>query len=289
MTEWRDRNINIGLQLHIQEWSGYKRPFVLVHGLASNSHTWDRVGDLLAAAGHRVIAVDQRGHGLSEKPDNGYDFATVTADLYQLITTLELLRPIVVGQSWGGNVVLEFGVRYPGIAAGLGFVDGGFNHLRARPDGDWENISVKLKPPNRIGTLRKDMEQMMWAAHPDWDENGIEGALACYETLPDGTVRPWLSLERHMKILRALWEQDPPSLYPWVQEPVLICVADQKQLQDVDNRRAMVEAAQKGLKRVEIHWFKDTDHDIHMHRPEALADLFLQSLQDGVWKDDRAI
>ncbi len=54
-------------------------PFLLVHGLASNARTWDGVAARLAAEGHPVVAIDQRGHGLSDKPDDGYDYATVTA------------------------------------------------------------------------------------------------------------------------------------------------------------------------------------------------------------------
>src|SRR3954447_25638242 len=61
------------------------RPFVLVHGLASNAHLWDGVADRLAVLGHAVTTVDQRGHGQSDKPDDGYDFVTVTNDLAALI------------------------------------------------------------------------------------------------------------------------------------------------------------------------------------------------------------
>ena len=113
------------LTLHVREWrhddadsnpgvdGSAKPPFVLVHGLASNARTWDEVAPILAANGHRVIAVDQRGHGLSDKPEGAYDFAAVTADLHALLDELELEKPIIAGQSWGGNVALAFGARDP--------------------------------------------------------------------------------------------------------------------------------------------------------------------------------
>ncbi len=270
-----DRFINVGLQLHIREWAGGKTPFLLVHGLASNSRTWDAVGDLLAAAGHPVIALDQRGHGLSDKPDSGYDFATITGDLYRLMETLHLQPPIVVGQSWGGNVVLEFAVRYPGLAAGYVWVDGGFINVRSR--GNWEDVYLSFKPPDVTGTPRETLKQSIQAEHPDWDERGIEGMLACYETLSDGTVRPWLSMNNHMQIVRALWEQDLPALFPRVQDAVLVCPADQKQSPVRPEWLAMVEAARRSLKQAEFHWFYQTDHDIHMHRPAALAELLLNN------------
>lgn len=150
----RDHFIEAGIRLHVREWDGDPPPFVLLHGLASNCRTWDMLAGRLAAARHHVVAVDQRGHGLSDKPDDGYEFAAICADLSRLLHVMGLKRPILVGQSWGGNLVLEFGARYPGLASGLGLVDGGFIDLQARPDATWERLSVELRPPNLLGTPR---------------------------------------------------------------------------------------------------------------------------------------
>src|SRR5439155_12658315 len=72
-----------GLRLHFQEWAGAdpRATVVLVHGLGSSSHIWDLVGPLLARDGFRVVALDQRGHGESDQPDQGYDFRSIVADL----------------------------------------------------------------------------------------------------------------------------------------------------------------------------------------------------------------
>ncbi|MFM7964797.1 MAG: alpha/beta fold hydrolase, partial [Actinomycetota bacterium] len=80
---------------------------LLVHGLASNARLWDGAADALVELGYHVIAVDQRGHGQSDKPDEGYDMQSVADDLASLITALQLDRPVVAGQCWGGNVVIE--------------------------------------------------------------------------------------------------------------------------------------------------------------------------------------
>lgn len=105
-----------------------------------------------------MVAVDQRGHGLSDKPETGYGFDEVTADLRGLIQALAWgARPILVGQSWGGNVVLEFAARYPGLARGLVLVDGGFIELSARPGSTWERTSTELKPPPLEGIARSEI------------------------------------------------------------------------------------------------------------------------------------
>jgi pimeloyl-ACP methyl ester carboxylesterase len=279
----QDRFIDIGLTLHVCEWPGDKIPFVLLHGLSSNCRTWEAVAGRLAAAGHRIITVDQRGHGLSDKPDNGYDFATITADLARLLPVLSLEQPIIVGQSWGGNVVLEFGVRYPGLARGLGLVDGGFIDHQARPNGDWESVSTELRPADLDGLPRTELENRIRESHPDWSDEGIEVMLANFETLADGTIRRWLAIPNHMKILRAMWEQRPLELYPQVTAPVLICAADSSDAWS-EYKRKLVAAAQAGLPRVEVHWFPATDHDIHIQRPDALAELFLQVVESGIWR-----
>jgi pimeloyl-ACP methyl ester carboxylesterase len=268
--------IREGLRLNVLHWAGTGRPFVLLHGLASNARTWGAVARHLHAAGHAVYAVDQRGHGHSDKPDNGYDFATVTEDLALLCDVLGLNRPVVVGQSWGGNVVLEFGARYGKRVAGLVMVDGGFLDLQSQPDVSWEQIADQLRPPPLAGTPRAEMRARLMGWHADWSEEGIEATLGNFEALPDGTIRPWLTLDRHMRILRSLWDQRPPQLYGRVPVPVLIAAADDggsPEWTAVKHRQ--VAAAASRLPQVEVHWFEATAHDIHVHRPEALAALML--------------
>ena len=84
---------------------------MLVHGLASNARTWDGVAAELARQGRASIAVDLRGHGYSDKPDDGYSVPDVADDVLDLIARLGLERPVVAGQSWGGNVVIEAAAR----------------------------------------------------------------------------------------------------------------------------------------------------------------------------------
>jgi pimeloyl-ACP methyl ester carboxylesterase len=276
--------IRDNLALNVRHWPGDGPPFVLLHGLASNARTWDGVAQTLAQAGHAVYAVDQRGHGRSDKPDTGYDFVTVTEDLALLLDALALETPIVAGQSWGGNVVLAFGAAYPNRARGLCFVDGGFLDLQERPENTWERVSVDLRPPNLLGTPAEGMRQRMRAYHPDWTDAGIEATLNNFEILADGTIRPRLTLDRHMQILRALWEQRPRELYGKVTAPVVICPATSRNSPEWSERkRVQVAAAAESLARVTVHWFEETDHDIHVQKPGALARVMLEELTQGIW------
>jgi pimeloyl-ACP methyl ester carboxylesterase len=280
-----DKFVDIGLKLHIREWHGDGHPFVLLHGLSSNSRTWDQVAIGLSAAGHRVITVDQRGHGLSDKPENGYDFATITADLARLIQVMDLDRPLLAGQSWGGNVLLEFGARYPNLAGGIAFIDGGYINLKMRQNPTWEAVASELNPPDLRGVFRQQLKDRLFQMHPDWSEEGVEATLHNFETMSDGTIRPWLTPDRHLRILRAMWDQQPDALYPLVSAPVLICVAEDKTNPGwTAVKSKQVNKAQTGLPLSTVYWFEDSDHDIHVQKPNALVNLMLETLTQGIWR-----
>lgn len=266
--------VDDGVVLSAVPWSleGAEVPVLLVHGLASNARLWDGVGPELAERGHPVLAVDQRGHGLSSKPDGGYDFGTVTRDLHRLMSRLGWLGrgPVLVGQSWGGNVALDFAARHPDETGGLVLVDGGTIELSAR-FADWPTCEAALAPPPIAGTPLAQVEDWIRGNHPDWPESGIEGTLANMEVLGDGTVRPWLSREYHLEILRHLWDHHPPELYPQVQAPALLLMAEDRSNQRwMNGKRAEVTQAVKALPAATVQWIEG-DHDLHAQFPELVA------------------
>lgn len=268
--------VDEGVMLSAIPWNleGPLTPVLLVHGLASNARLWDGVASVLADLGHPVVAVDQRGHGLSSKPSSGYDFPTITRDLTRLISRLgwEDRPPMVAGQSWGGNVVLDLAARHPSVASGVTLVDGGTIHLSAR-FADWPTCAAALAPPPLAGTPYAQIEGWMRSSHADWPEAGIEGTLANMEVLEDGTVRPWLSRDNHMQILRHLWEHDPRSLYPMVDVPVLVLVAsDKSNTRWMAGKREEVAAASAALASSKVEWIEG-DHDLHAQYPDLVADL----------------
>jgi pimeloyl-ACP methyl ester carboxylesterase len=263
------------LAVRVRNAGGAGVPMLLVHGLSSNARLWDGVGDELAAGGHPVAAVDQRGHGHSDKPDDGYDFATLTTDLVAVLDGLGWTTPVVAaGQSWGGNVVLELAARHPQRLAAIALVDGGTIELSTR-FADWPTCEVALTPPSFEGRSLADFEQMIRLHHADWPDAGIAGTLANLEVLPDGTVRPWLSLPHHLTILRSLWDHHPPARYPDVAVPTVIIPAGDPSGRaarfDVAKREEIA-GAEAALPVVAVRWI-DGDHDLHAQHPDLVAAL----------------
>lgn len=93
-------------------------PIVLVHGSASShANNWGESGwiDALSDAGRRVIALDCRGHGESEKPHDpeAYGIATMAADVVRLLDHLDLERADVMGYSMGARITTQLIVDSP--------------------------------------------------------------------------------------------------------------------------------------------------------------------------------
>lgn len=265
-----------GVSLHVTTWDGGDSvPFLLVHGLSSNARTWEGVAGRLAQLGHPVASVDLRGHGLSGKPDAGYDFATLCTDLLAVLDDLGFEAPVVAGQSTGGNIAVELAARSPDRVTGVAGVDGGALEL-SRQWPEWEACREALAPPRLTGRPASEVESWVRTAHPDWSDWAVEATMANLEVQGDGTIRPWLSFERHVWILRSLWEHRPSTVIPTLDVPLLLVFADSADAM-VPHKREMAAELAAAAPKTRIEWFSPGDHDLHLQFPVELADLFHRS------------
>jgi pimeloyl-ACP methyl ester carboxylesterase len=268
-----------GVRLRTLRWGipaqSVQVPLVLIHGLASNALLWQGAAHEFMTLGHAVVAIDLRGHGLSEKPDDGYDMQSVTNDVVGVLRALAdqgYDRPVVVGQSWGGNIVVELAHTHPEIVRGVVAVDGGFLELQTHFP-QWEECSIALRPPNLLGTPAARMRGYMQSAHPDWPQSGIDGSMANFEHLADGTIRPWLTLDRHLMILRGLWEHKPTHIYDDISVPVMFVPAEGPGGVFSETKRHAIEHALQRVPKVRVEWFSPADHDLHAQHPVRFAQV----------------
>lgn len=281
--EWHQ--LPSGVELHAIHWDPETTAdptlpaWLLVHGLASNARLWDGVARHLSEIGHAVVAIDQRGHGQSSKPDDGYDMATVADDLDLLIAALGWDRPAVAGQSWGGNVVLELAHRHPDAISVIACVDGGFIDLGTRFP-DWDDAATALAPPPLAGTPLESVVGWLNTSAADWPEAGRQGTLANFEVRDDGTIAPWLTFDRHLTVLRGLWEHAPSTRYPYVKVPTLLIAADTGDVAWTHSKHEAVDAAVAALPRGRAEWFSPAHHDVHAQQPTAVGDLLHRASTD---------
>ncbi|WP_309605268.1 alpha/beta hydrolase [Phenylobacterium sp.] len=96
-------------------------PVVLCHGFPELAFSWRHQITALAAAGRWVIAPDQRGYGLTSRPEavTDYDLAHLTGDLVGLLDHLGVAKAIFCGHDWGGIIVWQMPLLHPDRVAGV--------------------------------------------------------------------------------------------------------------------------------------------------------------------------
>jgi non-heme chloroperoxidase len=159
-----------GTKLHVREWGRLDRPpLLLIHGWSGNHLCWTRQTGSELSDEFRLVALDLRGHGMSEHPldANQYtDSSLWAADIAAVIDQCRLHQPVLVGWSYGGFIICDYVRAYgqDGIGA-INFVgaavtlDAGFNDigpafLAAAPAGADPDL------PTRIAGLRRFWHSM---------------------------------------------------------------------------------------------------------------------------------
>jgi pimeloyl-ACP methyl ester carboxylesterase len=106
-----------GLRMYY-EVHGEGGPLLLIHGGTATSQSW--ASHLPAFAEQFwVFAPDSRGHGRTDNPTGDLGYRAMAEDVAAFIDALGLRRPLVLGYSDGGQIALELGMRYPGLARAL--------------------------------------------------------------------------------------------------------------------------------------------------------------------------
>jgi pimeloyl-ACP methyl ester carboxylesterase len=207
------------------EASQHGRPgVVLLHGLSQQRRFWGPVAGRLAD--EDLLVVDLRGHGDSDKPDDGpYDVPTCAADVSALLDEVGWSHAVVVGHSWGAAVALAVAAYDPGRVASVVAIDGGASGPADL--GDRDQVRARLTPP-RLGVPQADLVAMLrsGALGPWWDADVEAALLPTFETSPDGLVRTRLGFDRHMRVLDGLLDHDPEPVLASIGCPAWVVFCD---------------------------------------------------------------
>lgn len=107
-----------GIKLHY-EIEGQGQPLLLIMGLGAPAAAWDTEFVREMSHTHKVITYDNRGTGLSDKPDEPYSIAMFASDAVGLLDALSIPRAHILGVSMGGMIAQELGIHYPQRVASL--------------------------------------------------------------------------------------------------------------------------------------------------------------------------
>jgi pimeloyl-ACP methyl ester carboxylesterase len=106
------RHLTINGQQIAYRQAGEGSALVLIHGVASSSATWRRVGPALAER-HTVLAVDLLGHGESAKPRGDYSLGAHASTIRDVMVALEMDEATFVGHSFGGGIAMQLAYQFP--------------------------------------------------------------------------------------------------------------------------------------------------------------------------------
>ncbi len=109
-----------GIRMAVYE-AGDGFPVVFSHGFPELAYSWRNQLPALAEAGFRAIAPDQRGYGLTDRPEEIelYSLEYLCGDLVGLLDALEIDKAVFVGHDWGGGVVWRMPLLHPDRVAGV--------------------------------------------------------------------------------------------------------------------------------------------------------------------------
>ena len=272
-----------GDQIHFLDWGGVGEPGVLlVHGLSNTAWSWAPVARRLCARRH-VVAVDLRGHGLSDAPTEGYDETTLAGDLVAAAEGSGLLagpadRVVLAGHGFGAIVAAWAAVQLGDRCAGLVLVDGGWESLETASGVDVEEFLRGLdEPPEVMRSMAAYLADRAAFDPATWDADQERAARATVVETHAGKVVPSTRPHVTEASVRAMFRYDPLATLPAVTAPIVaLAAADDetgsraKALSTASDARAAA-----GRSRIRPASFDHDGHNLMRYRPEAVSAAIL--------------
>jgi pimeloyl-ACP methyl ester carboxylesterase len=254
------------VRLRATRWPGEGTPVLLLHGLASTRRIWDLV--VPGLAGLPVLALDQRGHGDSERPAGPYDGDAVVADALTALDAVGVSRVVVVGHSWGAWTALRLAASAPSRVLAVVAVDGGT--LRAPSPGvTRESVRARMTPPRTALPPDQLLAMLRSGALAPWWSPAVEAAvLPIFALGEDGLMRARLPFEAHMAIVDDLIDAELEPVLAAVRCPAWLVSCSP----DAD-RAAALERTTALLAQPRAQRWEGALHDVPLQWPALVAGL----------------
>jgi pimeloyl-ACP methyl ester carboxylesterase len=270
------------LNFHVHRWSGSNpEPIILLHGWGDTGETFQFVVDSLPES-CTLLAIDHRGFGRTEWPQDGYWFPDYLADLDAWLDIVSPEEPVtLVGHSMGGNIATHYaGVRPERVKRVVNLE--GFGLTATSPD----------QAPGRyaqwLGEIKAGAQFASYAAYPDYDR--LADSLARrHKHLPreraDFIARAWAhekdpgritlrSDPRHKLVNPFLYRRDEMrACWSQITAPLLFVAAEEsehyRRIRDVFT----TEKLREDFRDVRLEIIQEAGHMVHLEQPERVAEL----------------
>lgn len=220
-SDWKEDDVLVhGTRIHFYRTgnaSGDKPPLVLSHGITDNGLCWQRTAQALEDR-YDIIMVDAKGHGQSDKPEDGYASTNHADELADLIESLALTKPLLMGHSMGAGIISTLAARYSDIPARIVLEDppwrmdnSGTPENRAQAAAEWRANLLARQEKTVEGIIEEGKE-----VNPKWDDSEFQHwAEAKKQVTPDvlgyipSTVVDWQEVVGNIQCPTLLVTGDP--------------------------------------------------------------------------------
>ncbi len=242
---------------YVETGSSNATSIVFLHGFSDSWHSFEEVMKMFPPEFH-LIALSQRGHGNSSKPNEGYYSKDFANDLSLFMTAKKLGASVIVGHSLGGVVAQQFAISYPQLTKALVLIatDASFLDNPGLPE-FLDGILKFEKPVDysfakdfQLSTLAKPIDSLRLALFID---ESLKLPLHVWKGVAAGLLT--------MDLTKDLSRIDAPVLIMWGDKDAFCLKNDQENLV-------------KNLKNEKLLVYEGTGHALHWEEPKRfVADL----------------
>jgi len=197
-TSWHDPSkhrlqfvtVEDGIRLEVLDWGGSGRPVVLLAGSGNTAHVFDGFAEKVTGLNH-VYGITRRGYGASSRPASGFSAQRLADDVLNVLDSLHLASPVLVGHSLGGQELTALASSHPNRIVGLVYLDSA-----ADPTFNWspyQELRKKLPVAMNV-TVPPAAAYKSFQAYRDWQESNGESSspnLSCAIASPPSLTEVW--------------------------------------------------------------------------------------------------
>lgn len=278
--------LDTGDRLHYLDWGGPQGapPLLLIHGLAATAWSWAPIAHRLRQL-TRVLAVDLRGHGLSDSPRSGYDLESLAFDCLTVLTAngygADVDGPPVVvgGHGLGAMVGATMALVRPASICGVALVEGGWEDLAEATGMSAADYQRTIgDPPEVLASMDAYLADRRDFDPPSWDIDQERAARAAVDEKHAGHVMSVVRAHALRGSVEAMFEYRPRTVLAGLAAPLLIAVAESGAADDesVRERRIALDDVTRartaaGLAAPDVRTFPGAGHNLMRYRPAELS------------------
>lgn len=273
-----------GDRIHFLDWGGAGEPgVVLVHGLAASAWVWAPVARRLAGA-RRVVALDLRGHGLSDAPtdDGAYDLEVLGDDVIAVAEGSGLLDPgstsdrvTLVGHGFGAIVAAAAAAALGERCARLVLVDGGLLDVAESSGVDVDEFLRGLdEPPEVLRSMAAYLADRRDWDPRSWDADQERAARAAVVETPAGRLVSATRPHALVATVRTMFDYRPEAVLGRVRAPIVALrrLTPGDEAADVGDLERVDEPFQAVIETLDV---RATGHNLMRYRPDEVTAAIL--------------